>query len=103
MDEAGSPEAAMSVEELPRRVKWSYSMRPFAHPTGYVESMSDRITARRFHESEGVEDWRVVGEGACAYFRTGSFAAGTRIVQAISELDGLDDNQPDVDLRARSA
>src|SRR5437867_11980931 len=74
-------------------------MRPFAHPTGYVESMSDWITARRFHESEGVEDWRVVGEGACGYFRTGSFAAGARFVNAISELGGLDDHHPDVDLR----
>src|SRR5437762_14349533 len=73
-------------------------MRPFAHPTGYVESMSDRITARRFHESEGVEDWRVVGEGACTYFRTGSFEAGARLVSAISELAGLDDHHPDVDL-----
>src|SRR5947209_10768990 len=74
-------------------------MRPFAHPTGYVESMSDRITARRFHESEGVEDWRVVGEGACAYFRTGSFAAGARFVNAISGLARLEDHPPDVDLR----
>src|SRR5437879_11273446 len=74
-------------------------MRPFAHPTGHVESMSDRITARRFHESEGVEDWRVVGEGACAHFRTGSFAASARFVKAISELAALDDHQPDVDLR----
>src|SRR5437016_9896044 len=74
-------------------------MRPFAHPTGYVESVSDRMTARRFHESEGVEDWRVVGEGACAHFRTGSFAAGARLVSAISELVALDDHHPDVDLR----
>ena len=74
-------------------------MRPFAHPTGYVESMSDWITARRFHESEGVEDWRVVGEGACAHFRTGSFAAGARFVNAISELAASDDHHPDVDLR----
>ncbi len=79
--------------------KWSYSMRPFAHPTGYVESMSDRITARRFHESKGVEDWRVVGEGACAHFRTGSFAAGARFVNAISELTASEDNHPDIDLR----
>ncbi len=54
---------------------------------------------RRFHESDGVEDWRVVGEGACAYFRTGSFAAGARLVNAISELAGLEDHHPDVDLR----
>src|SRR5439155_1270151 len=50
-------------------------------------------------ESEGVEDWRVVGEGACANFRTGSFAAGARLVHAISELANLDDHHPDVDLR----
>ena len=61
--------------------------------------MIDRITARQFHESDGVEDWRVVGEGACACFRTGSFAAGTRLVNAISELAGLEDHHPDVDLR----
>lgn len=24
------------------------------------------ITPRHFHESDGIEDWRVVGEGACA-------------------------------------
>src|SRR5438552_6772067 len=71
----------------------------FAHPTGQSDSMSDRITMRRFHESDGVEDWRVVGEGACAYFRAGSFAAGARLVNAISELGGLEDHHPDVDLR----
>ena len=61
--------------------------------------MSDWMTMRRFHESDGVDDWRVVGEGACAYFRTGSFADGVRLVNAISELAGLEDHHPDVDLR----
>ena len=61
--------------------------------------MSDWVTMRQFHESKGVEDWRVVGEGACAYFRTGSFAAGARLVNAISELAGLEEHHPDVDLR----
>jgi 4a-hydroxytetrahydrobiopterin dehydratase len=61
--------------------------------------MSKRITAREFHAAEGVEDWRVVGDGACTYFRTGSFAAGARLVQAISKLAGLDEHHPDVDLR----
>ena len=61
--------------------------------------MSDRLTARQFHKEAGVEDWRVIGDGACTYFRTGSFAAGARLVQAISELGGLGDHQPDVDLR----
>jgi 4a-hydroxytetrahydrobiopterin dehydratase len=44
-----------------------------------------------------------VGEGACAYFRTGSFAAGARLVQAIGELAGLDDHHPDIDLRHEGA
>jgi 4a-hydroxytetrahydrobiopterin dehydratase len=61
--------------------------------------MSDWITARKFHESDGVEDWRVVGEGACTYFRAGSFAVGARFVNAISDLAGLEDHGPDVDLR----
>jgi 4a-hydroxytetrahydrobiopterin dehydratase len=61
--------------------------------------MTDRISPRQFHEAEGTEDWRVVGDGACAYFPTGSFAAAARLVQAISELPGVDDHYPDVDLR----
>ena len=61
--------------------------------------MADVITPWQFHEADGVEDWRVVGEGACTYFRTGSFTAGTRLVGAISELTDLDAHHPDVDLR----
>ena len=59
----------------------------------------DRISPKQFHESEGVEDWRVLGDGACTYFRTGSFAAGARLVQAIGVLPGVDDHNPDVDVR----
>jgi 4a-hydroxytetrahydrobiopterin dehydratase len=61
--------------------------------------MTDRITPRQFHEADGVEDWRVLGEGACTYFRTGSFQAGERLVHAICQLADLDDHHPDVDLR----
>ena len=61
--------------------------------------MTDQISPKQFRESEGVEDWRVVGDGANAYFRTGSLAAGGRLVQAISALPGVDDLQPDVDVR----
>ena len=46
-----------------------------------------------------MEDWPVIGDGACAFFRTGSFAAGARFVSAISELPGVDAHGPDVDLR----
>ena len=61
--------------------------------------MTDRISPEQFRESEGVEGWRVLGDGANAYFRTASFAAAARLVQAISELPGVDDHHPDVDVR----
>src|SRR2546428_12132734 len=94
----GSFAVRAELGDAPRSRESSYSMRPFAHSRGYGESMSDWITMRRFHESKGVEDWRVVGEGACAYFRTGSFAAGSRLAHAISELAGLHAPHPGVDL-----
>ena len=61
--------------------------------------MNDRISPKQFRESEGVEDWRVLGDGACAYFRSGSFAASARLVQAISELPRVEEERPDVDVR----
>jgi 4a-hydroxytetrahydrobiopterin dehydratase len=60
------------------------------------------ISPRQFHEAAGTQDWRVVGEGACAYFRTGSFAGGARLLQRISERAGLADHHPDADLRHRA-
>ncbi|MEW2626392.1 VOC family protein [Streptomyces sp. NPDC048106] len=65
----------------------------------YVEGQMERIRPQQFHEAVGVEDWRVVGEGACAYFRTGSFAVGARFVQAISEMPLVGDDHPDIDVR----
>ena len=70
-----------------------------ADPGATRPGATEPISARRFHEAEGVEDWRVLGEGACTYFRTGSLAAGARLVAAIGGLAGLDDHHPDVDLR----
>jgi 4a-hydroxytetrahydrobiopterin dehydratase len=61
--------------------------------------MSEQISIREFHEAEGLEDWRVIGDGACTFFQTGSFSAGARLVQAIGELPGIDDHAPDIDLR----
>jgi len=63
------------------------------------EGTTARISPTRFQDAAGLEDWRVLGEGACTYFRTGSFAAGARLVHAISELAGLDSHHPDVDVR----
>jgi 4a-hydroxytetrahydrobiopterin dehydratase len=61
--------------------------------------MTERITPRQFHEADGVEDWRVLFEGACARFRTRSFATGVALVDAIGRLADAANHHPDVDLR----
>ncbi|MFH9087876.1 VOC family protein [Streptomyces sp. NPDC017676] len=65
----------------------------------YGEGKTERVRPQQFHETAGLDDWRVLGEGACAYFRTGSLAAGARLVQAIGELPGVEAGHPDVDVR----
>jgi 4a-hydroxytetrahydrobiopterin dehydratase len=61
--------------------------------------MSDRISSRTFHESAGVEDWRVLYGRAFACYRTGSFAAGVTLVEAIGAVADALDHHPDVQLR----
>jgi 4a-hydroxytetrahydrobiopterin dehydratase len=61
--------------------------------------MTDHISWRRFRESEGVEDWRNLSDGACAMFRTASFAESLRFVAAMGDLPGVDDHPPEVDIR----
>jgi len=64
-----------------------------------AHDVHDPISPKQFHAAEGVEDWRIVGDGACASFRTGLFAVGARLVQAIAQLPGLTSHRPDIDLR----
>lgn len=64
--------------------------------------MTDYIQPTAFSRASGVEDWRVLGDGANACFLTGSFANSVRLVQAISELPGIADHPPDIDLRPDS-
>ena len=42
--------------------------------------MSGTVTPQRFHEI----DWRIVRDDASTHFRTGSFAAGVALVNAIA-------------------
>jgi 4a-hydroxytetrahydrobiopterin dehydratase len=58
-----------------------------------------RLTARAFHEADGVEDWRVLYTGANAYYRVASFAEGARFVATIAEVADDLGHFPDVDLR----
>jgi 4a-hydroxytetrahydrobiopterin dehydratase len=61
--------------------------------------VDDGITPDEFHASTGVEDWRVLGEGACAFWRTASLADAARFVTAIAAIDGVDEHGADVDIR----
>lgn len=64
--------------------------------------MADVITVEEFAAGPGTEDWQVPGapeEGAEVRFRTGSFAAGVGLVDAIGELADAANHHPDVDLR----
>ena len=58
-----------------------------------------RTTARMFHDAGGVEDWRVLFWGACAHYRTGSFAEAAKFVAAIAEVAEATGQFPDIDLR----
>jgi 4a-hydroxytetrahydrobiopterin dehydratase len=62
--------------------------------------MTETITPQRFHEAAGIEDWRVLTNVAHAHFRTGSFAAGVALVDAIGRLADAANHHPDVDLRS---
>src|SRR5512147_2396778 len=61
--------------------------------------MTDPITPSQFQEAKGVEDWRLTSEGATAFFPTSSFAESAHFVQAISELSGVEEHRPGVDVR----
>jgi hypothetical protein len=52
-----------------------------------IEEASDRGPRRDPRAREELDDWRVVFEGACAHFRTGSFAKGFALVDAIGRRD----------------
>ncbi|WP_235008068.1 alpha/beta fold hydrolase [Microbacterium timonense] len=66
---------------------------------GTMEPELETISAKDFHASEGVADWRVLYWGAHAFFRTGTFGQGARLVSEIASIaEGLE-HFPDVDLR----
>lgn len=61
--------------------------------------MSDQIKMKEFHAADGAQDWRIVSDGACAFYRSGSLAEAARLVRAISEIPGVEDHPPAVDIR----
>jgi 4a-hydroxytetrahydrobiopterin dehydratase len=61
--------------------------------------MTDAITPKQFHQSEGIDDWRVLVNRATTHFRTGSFARGVEFINAIAVLADAANHHPDIDLR----
>lgn len=57
------------------------------------------VTPSEFEAADGLEDWRVLSDGACAYFPTRSFAESAGLVRAIGEIAGIEGHPPAVDLR----
>lgn len=77
-------------------------------PNGYRGAMSDTssatsdgISASEFTASSDIrEAFPVLGDGATAFFPTESLAASARFVHAISEIEGIEDHRPDLDVRS---
>ncbi len=57
------------------------------------------MTIREFQEAEGLQDWRVLGDGACIYFPTASFGESARLVERMSAIAGVDVHPPSIDVR----
>lgn len=65
----------------------------------YRRSVPEPLTPRQFHAAVGNGEWRVLFGGACTYYRTGSFARGVTLVEAIGRAADAANHHPDVDLR----
>jgi len=60
--------------------------------------MSDAIKINDF--LAGAADWRIVSDGAVAFFPTGSLADSARFVDALAKVDGWPEHNFGIDLRA---
>jgi 4a-hydroxytetrahydrobiopterin dehydratase len=61
--------------------------------------MSDDVLSNDEVEAAGLDDWRRIRAALHTRFRTGDFATGLRLVQAIGEAAEAADHHPDLDLR----
>jgi 4a-hydroxytetrahydrobiopterin dehydratase len=61
--------------------------------------MSTEISPQQFRAGDGVQDWRLLFDGANAFYRTRSMAEGAALAGTIGALDGMTDVGASVDLR----
>jgi 4a-hydroxytetrahydrobiopterin dehydratase len=57
------------------------------------------IEPSAFEQADGLEDWRILSDGAAVHVRTRTFSESARLVNAISELDDVDAHPPAIDVR----
>ena len=68
--------------------------------TGTVDAMTDDgIRARTFHDAVGADGWRLVSDGANAFYPTTSLAQSAALVAALGALESIDAHPPDIDIR----
>jgi 4a-hydroxytetrahydrobiopterin dehydratase len=63
--------------------------------------MTVSITPKQFHDSDGVDDWRVLWAVPFALYRTGDFATGLRLVAEIGRLAEAGGHHPGLNLRSK--
>lgn len=61
--------------------------------------MDDQVSLKEFVSAEGLDDWRLLSDGANAFYRTSSLAESVRFAQAISLLPEVEHHPPDIDIR----
>jgi 4a-hydroxytetrahydrobiopterin dehydratase len=61
--------------------------------------MVEKIVGAQFHNAEGVEDWRVLYNGAKTFFATDSFEQSIELIGRIAAIAKTANHHPDVDLR----
>jgi 4a-hydroxytetrahydrobiopterin dehydratase len=67
---------------------------------GTVDAMTDDgIRARTFHDAVGADGWRLVSDGANAFYPTTSLAQSAALVAALGGLESIDGHPPDIDIR----
>ena len=75
---------------------------PMTHVASSVENMAERISDADFARAPGVDDWRPLFWGAKTLYKTGDFATGVRLVNAIADEAAELRHDPIVDLRSDS-
>jgi 4a-hydroxytetrahydrobiopterin dehydratase len=61
--------------------------------------MTDYLTPTQFDAADGVGDWRVISDGACAFFRSSPFVGSAAFAAAIAALPRMGEPGTAIDLR----